>query len=100
MNDQTYRSDIARAIRRVLIDALGSDLLEEELGYSDNLRELLAMDSVAVIGFIVALEKEFGVTFEPEWLDLERLTDLPTLADYIHRRTTGSLADSIGPASV
>jgi len=100
MSHLTDSTGIAQRIRRVLIEALRLDLSQEELGYSDHLHDLVAMDSVAVIGFIVALEKEFGVTFEPEWLDLERLTDLPTLADYIHRRTTGSLADSIGPASV
>lgn len=98
MNDLSDRSGIAQQIRRVLIDALGLDLREEELGYSDNLQELVAMDSVAVIGFVVALEKEFGMRFEPEWLDLERLTDLPSLADYIRRRATGPVPDSGEPA--
>lgn len=98
MNNWTEKSGIAREVRRVLIDALGLELREEELSYSDNLHDLVAMDSVAVVGFIVALEKKFGMRFEPEWLDLERLTDLPSLADYICRRATMPDPDGGRPA--
>ena len=90
MRRWTDKSEVAGEIRRVLIAALGLDLSEDELSYSDNLHELVAMDSVAVIGFVVALEKEFGIRFEPEWLGLQRLTDLPSLVDYVWQRAAGS----------
>lgn len=78
---------IADRIRKVLIEALGSTLNVDDLDFGDALQESVAMDSVAMVGFIVALEKEFGVRFETEWLDMKRLMNLPLLAEYIRQQT-------------
>lgn len=70
-------------VRAVLAQSLG---LEGEAAAGMNLRDVSAVDSVAMIEFVVAIEKKFGVTIEEDWLDQERLLNLPALADYIGRR--------------
>lgn len=76
-------SGIASRIRKVLIDALSLNLKEEDLRYSKKLDELVGLDSLAVLEFVTALEKEFGITIEPEQLELEVLRDSERLAAYI-----------------
>ena len=84
----TNQSDIEARVRRVLIDSLSLNIGEEDLRYSESLDQVISLDSVAVLEFLTALEKEFGVTLEQEKLELTLLRDLPALADYI-----GSLSD-------
>jgi acyl carrier protein len=47
---------------------------------------VVGLDSLAVIEFVAALEKEFGITLEPELLRLDFVSDLPQLARYIEDR--------------
>lgn len=77
---------IASRIRRVLIDALSLNLEEKDLRFSQKLDELAGLDSLAVLEFVTALEKEFGITIEPEQLQLEVLRDPERLAAYIAAR--------------
>lgn len=70
-------------VRAVLAQSLG---LEAGAAGGMNLREVSAIDSVAMIEFVVAIEKRFGITIEEDWLDQERLLNLPALADYIAQR--------------
>jgi acyl carrier protein len=87
VNGGTSSSPTVDRVRRVFIAALHLNLREEELRYEDKLDETVGLDSVAVLDFIGALEKEFAVTFEPEMLTLEVVRDLPQLAAYIDERT-------------
>jgi len=41
---------------------------------------------MAVLEFVVGLEKEFGIAIEPEQLELAILKDFPKLAGYIAGR--------------
>jgi acyl carrier protein len=74
-------------IRRVLIESLHLNLTEADLSYEDKLDETVGLDSVAVLEFVTALEKEFGITFETEMLNIEMVRDLNGLALYLERRT-------------
>lgn len=74
-------------IRGVLLDSLGLDADGDEFKSIEKFHEALALDSVALLTFVVALEKRFGISIEEEWLSLERLVDLPALAAYIGRRS-------------
>ena len=98
MSGPVDRDTLKGRIRKVLIEALGASVSEEELGFGDALQSSVAMDSVAMVGFIVELEKEFGVKFEAEWLDMNRLMNLPLLAEYIRGRTAGAEGSSHEPA--
>ena len=83
MNDT---EDVARRIRKVLIRSLSLNLSEADLRYTDKLDEVAGLDSLAVLEFLTALEKEFHITIDPERMNLETLRDLPTLAGYIMAR--------------
>ncbi|MBL8293188.1 MAG: hypothetical protein JNN08_15180 [Bryobacterales bacterium] len=58
--------------------------------HGESLHDAFAMDSVALLEFIVALEKRFGISIEEEWLDIGRLLDFPALAKYISQRRGGT----------
>jgi acyl carrier protein len=80
---ETIRDDILVRVRRVLIDSLSLNIEEDDLQYSESLDQVIGLDSLAVLEFIAALEKEFGITIEQEKLELSLLRDLSALADYI-----------------
>lgn len=78
--------DTMNRILRVFLDSLHLNLDEAEVGYGQKLDEMAGLDSLAVIEFVTALEKEFGITIEPELLRLDFVRDLPQLAAYIDDR--------------
>ena len=80
-------TDTASRIRKVFVDSLGLNLNAAELDYERKLDEYAGLDSLAVLEFVTALEKEFDITIEPELLRLEFVRDLPELAAYIDGRT-------------
>jgi acyl carrier protein len=79
--------DTMDRIRRVFIQSLQLNLSEEDFSYEANLDESVGLDSVAVLDFVAALEKEFGVEFEPEMLTIESVRNLKELAAYLDERT-------------
>ena len=83
MSDQ---DEITHRIRNVLIRSLSLGLREEDVPHNDRLDEIAALDSMAVLEFAIGLEKEFGITIEPEQLQLAFLRDLPQLRDHIAGR--------------
>ena len=80
--------DTTDRIKRVFVTSLHLNLSEEDLDYEQRLDELVGLDSLAVIEFVAALEKEFGITMEPEMLRLDLVRDLPQLAAYVEDRVT------------
>jgi acyl carrier protein len=73
-------------IRRVFLQSLHLNLSEEDLDYERRLDESAGFDSLAVLEFVTALEKEFGITMEPELLRLDFFRELPELAAYVEDR--------------
>ncbi len=80
------RSDIEPRVRRVLQDALSLNASERELARAGRADDLLGLDSIATLEFALALEKEFGITLDPESLDPEVFADLLRLCEHIERR--------------
>jgi acyl carrier protein len=78
--------DTVNRIRRVFLESLHLNLSEHDLNYETKLDESVGLDSMAVLEFVTALEKEFGITMEPELLRLDFVRDLPQLAAYIDDR--------------
>ncbi len=74
-------------IRRVFVESLQLNVRAEDLPYEQKLDEVVGLDSLAILEFVTSVEKEFGVTIEPEWLRIDFLRDLPQLAAYIQDRT-------------
>jgi acyl carrier protein len=79
--------DTMQRIRRIFIESLHLNLREEDFSYEAKLDEAVGLDSVAVLEFVTAIEKEFGITFEPEMLTIVLVRDLKKLAAYVDNRT-------------
>lgn len=79
-------------VRRVFIESLRLNLREEDLPVGRRLEEAAGLDSIAVLEFVAAVEKEFGIPIEPALLNLEFLGDLPRLAAYLDERARRSIA--------
>lgn len=67
-------SDIDERVRRVLREALALNASDQELAGVQRADDLLGLDSIATIEFALALEREFGITFDPESLAIRRAT--------------------------
>jgi len=82
----TEKDTVKDRIKRVMIRALELNLNVGDIEEKVQLDELFGLDSVAAIEFVLELEKEFGITIEPEYLDVEILKDLDKLGAYIAGR--------------
>ena len=89
--------DTLRRIRRVFIDSLHLNLGEEDFSYETKLDESAGLDSVAVLEFVTALEREFGITFEPEMLTIALVRDLKGLTAYVDQRSARRRHSSAEP---
>lgn len=83
-------------IREVLLTALELDPLDEQLDSLEKIQDVVALDSVAVLQFVVALESKYGISLEEDWLELDRLTDLPALARHIGQRREAAAGPAAG----
>lgn len=73
-------------LRRVFIESLHLNLREDELPYGQKLDEVAGLDSIAILEFVAAAEKEFGITIEPESMELSMVRDLRRFSGYIDSR--------------
>jgi acyl carrier protein len=83
----TSEESLKNRIRRILIDSLELKLQADEIADSTNFDDVFGLDSVAVIEFVIALEKEFEITIAPEYLDSKNLKNLDRLSAYIKKST-------------
>jgi acyl carrier protein len=83
---------IKQRIKKVLIDTLELGLTADEIDGDAHLDQLFGFDSVVAIEFILGLEKEFDMKIEPEFLELETLSDLNKLSLYLSQRIARSEA--------
>ena len=79
-------ADTMARIRKVFVVSLNLNAREEDLAYEQMLEEVAVLDSIAVLEFVTAVEREFGIKMEPENLDFDFLRDLSVLAAYIDQR--------------
>lgn len=82
-----YLNEIRARIRRVFIESLHLNMREDELAYERKLDEVVGLDSIAVLEFVAALEKEFNISLEPKMLTIDVVRDLKQLAAYVSERT-------------
>jgi acyl carrier protein len=75
-------AEIANRIRRVFIQCLDLNLTPDELACVSDLSSVAGLDSLALLGFVAGLEKEFSHQIDPERLNLTFLVDLQALTDY------------------
>ena len=74
-------------ILALFADSVHLDTGAKGLTYEEILDEVARLDSIAVLEFLIVVEKEFGVELEPAVLEFEFLRDVRGLASYIEDRT-------------
>jgi acyl carrier protein len=74
---------VLQQLRRLASSALNLNLTDKELATLTQLDEVTGLDSLTVLEFVSAVEKEFGLTFEAGELRVDFLKDLPRLAEHI-----------------
>jgi acyl carrier protein len=79
------RDTMAR-IRKVFVESLHLVIRDDQVPYEQMLEEVAILDSIALLEFVTAVEREFGIRMEPELLDFDFLRDLPALASHIEQR--------------
>jgi acyl carrier protein len=73
-------------IRAVFADSLHLNHEEVALTHEQMLDHVASIDSIAVLEFLTAVEKAFGVELEPAVLEFEFFRDVEALARYIEDR--------------
>jgi acyl carrier protein len=79
-------AEIANRIRRVFVQSLVLNLSPDETARISDLSSVAGLDSLALLGFVAGLEKEFSHQIDPEHLNLAFLSDLQALTDYFAQR--------------
>jgi acyl carrier protein len=82
-------NDVERRVRKVLAQALTLNVSAPETERARRADDLLGLDSIATLEFALALEKEFGITLDPDTLDPDVFADLSRLTAHIERRLGG-----------
>ena len=72
-----------KRITSVLVETLELDLDGEAIGDATDIDQLFGLDSVAIIEFVLGIEKEFGVRIESHQLERKLITNLDKLSVYI-----------------
>jgi acyl carrier protein len=85
-NSHFASSDTLDRIQKVFVESISVSAGHEDLRYEEKLEEAASLDSIAVLEFMTAVEKEFGIAMEPAFLDFDFLRDLPALASYVEGR--------------
>ena len=82
--------DTGQRVRAVLRQALALNVTDTELGNARRTESLLGLDSIAMLEFVLALEKEFGISFDTDDLDTDLFAELDRLTEHIAGLRAGS----------
>ncbi len=74
---------VLQRLRHLADSSLNLNLTAGELATLTRLDEVAGFDSLSVLQFLAAVEREFGLTFQASELRAGFLADLPGLAAYI-----------------
>lgn len=73
-------------IARVLHDALGANVPEQDLETITRLDQLVALDSIALLQLVLGLEREFDIRLDPEHAKYHFLVEVAGLVQYLDRK--------------
>ncbi|MFQ7564251.1 MAG: acyl carrier protein [Clostridium perfringens] len=78
------KSDIMKRVINILSN--NERFKSSEVNYDLNLIKDLGFDSLDIMKFIVELEDEFNIMFEPEELEYENIINIKNLCDLINSK--------------
>jgi acyl carrier protein len=79
-------STIQEKIKSMISNEVLVGVSVEEIGSDASLISDLAMDSIQMLALITGLENEFGFILEDEDLDMENLSSVNRIADFVQQK--------------
>lgn len=86
MTDATYQDKIKNMISNEVLVGISVD----EIGDDASLISDLNLDSIQMLALITGLETEFGFTLDEDDLDLENLSSVNRLAEFVEKKLSAS----------
>ncbi len=84
MDDLNMQEQIKTIICNEVLVGLSAD----DIGDDASLISELAMDSIQILALITGVESEFGFTLEDEDLDMDNLSSVNRIADFVQNKMT------------
>jgi len=79
-------STVQEKIKRMISNEVLVGVSVEEIGGDASLVSDLAMDSIQMLALITGLENEFGFILEDEDLDMENLSSVNRIAEFVQTK--------------
>jgi acyl carrier protein len=76
-------------VKELVVECLFLDVEPSSINDTDNLMEVHGVDSVNLFEIVVALEEDYGISFEDEDFDVETFSTVASIADLVERKKAG-----------
>ena len=73
-------------IKELVVQCLFLDVEPSTIKDDENLMEAYSVDSVNLFEIVVALEDDYGISFEDEDFDVETFSTVASIADLVKRK--------------
>jgi len=73
-------------VKELVVQCLFLDVEPSSIKDEDNLMEVHGVDSVNLFEIVVALEEDYGLSFEDEDFDVETFSTVASIADLVERK--------------
>lgn len=73
-------------IKELVVQCLFLDVDPSSIKDDDNLMEVHGVDSVNLFEIVVALEEDYGISFEDEDFDVETFSTVGSIAELVERK--------------
>lgn len=83
MSDQTIHDRIKELLCNEVLVGFSPNEIKNDTGLIDELH----LDSIQMMGLIAGLENEFAIEFEDDDLDLQIITTVNALANFVSNKT-------------
>jgi acyl carrier protein len=81
--------NIKKRILQVIIHDLELNIDKDKIESASRLDELFGMDSIAIVELVVGIEREFDIKIPSEYLSVEMLQNVSTIAEHIQTFIAG-----------
>ena len=73
--------------KTIIAEITSLDITEDDIKDEMILVDDLAFESLAFVGMIVSLERTYGIKFDDEFINMEKLKTVHDVAEYIRIKT-------------
>ena len=79
-------NNIKSELKAMIVETLHLDIEPEDIDDTQSFELGLDLDSLAVITFIVAIEKKFDIIIDDEDIKLDLFDNVVTMTDYVYNK--------------